>query len=66
MTYNKWQLKIIEEEKQMSNEVLLDTTLGLAVGDTSDGKFTIEGGWKYEYLISKLWERLEEWFNDGN
>jgi hypothetical protein len=52
---------LIEREKHLTNEELLIEVLDLAGGDDWDGCFTENGKKEYEYLKSKLRERLSEW-----
>lgn len=56
-----YQTKIIEKEKSMSNQELFDEVLSQAGGDDLEGCFTPKGFWEYEYLESKLRERLANW-----
>ena len=56
-----YQKKIIEKEKGMSNQELFDEVLSQAGGDDWEGCFTTKGFWEFEYLESKLRERLENW-----
>lgn len=58
-----YQKKIVENEKGMSNEELLDEVLSQASGDDYDGCFTTKGLWEYNYLKSKLRERLANWLS---
>ncbi len=58
-----YQKKIVENEKNMSNEELFDEVLSQATGDDYDGCFTTKGLWEYNYLESKLRERLANWLS---
>jgi hypothetical protein len=58
-----YQKKIVENEKNMSNEELLGEVLSQATGDDWDGCFTDKGLWEYNYLESKLRERLSNWLS---
>lgn len=58
-----YQKEIVENEKRMSNEELLDEVLNQATGDDYDGCFTVKGLWEYRYLEGKLRERLASWLS---
>ena len=38
----------------------------LSGGNSYDGSYLDREWWEYQYLLGRLEERLEEWFNDGN
>jgi len=60
----KWQQRVIEREREMTNEELLQEVIGLAGGDDYDGCFTKRGAWEFDYLQGKLYERLQGWLEE--
>jgi hypothetical protein len=54
----KWQIAELEAIKRMSNEELLEETIGLAGGDDYDGCFTSRGDWRFAELQFELHLRL--------
>ena len=55
----KWQEEMLARIETMSNEELLNETLGLAGGDDYDGCFTPKGQWEYDRLVEELEHRLK-------
>ena len=66
MSHTVWQSRIIEQEKQLSNHDLYERVMELSGGNSYDGSYLDREWWVYQYLLGRLEERLEEWFNDGN
>ena len=55
----KWKEVTLTRIENMSNEELLEETLGLAGGDDYDGYFTDLGQFEYDTLYNELQKRLK-------
>jgi hypothetical protein len=54
----KWKQNIIENVASMSNENLFEYVLEMAMGDTEDGRYTLDGFWEYEYVRDEFKRRI--------